>query len=659
MLSAILRDTPKSVTDLRADLPKEFARIIRQCLQKDPEERYQTAKDLRNQLRALKADLNSGDIAPIDAGNRPPASGRHSRRAWVAIGATLALAGAVGAYTLFRPAPESPIPFKGGTARKLTTHGRAYFAAISPDAKYVAYVLMDESGKRIVLTQIATAIDRTLWGPHPQDIRYPGFSTGGDYLYFVSRERQGDASRLYQVSVQGGEPRQVLDRVDSPVTFAPDGSRLAFIRNDVDKGETALVTANADGSHVKVLATRRSPQSFGPDRPAWSPDGRVIVTTAWESASSFCDLVAVSVKDGTVTPLTSDRWTAIGEVAWLPDGGGLLMEANPRSGTQMQIWSVPAKGGPARRVTNDPNTYYGVSLSRDGSTLATVKVEAQSDIWVSQNGDPRTAMAVTSGKNLGFGGIAWARDGRIVYGTIDLDLWVMDADGSHQRLLTGDARGVSAHPSVSSDGRSVFFCSWPRDAAGLARVGIDGGPVTIVTDPSGETAPRCSSDGKWVMYQDGGNRNEPIWLVGPDGGTKRSWPGKVTFSPAISPDGRRVAGFYRDPVSSRVVLTITPFEGGEPEKMFDLPPKAIPFSDSLIPDLRWTPDARALAYVAGTLRAQGIWTQPIEGGAPRPLPAFKDDAIVWSFDWSGDGRLAWVRGSANLDVVLITREEKK
>jgi hypothetical protein len=68
VLSAILRDTPKSVTELRADLPKELARIIRRCLQEDPEARHQTAEDLRNQLRALKADLDSGETTAVPGG---------------------------------------------------------------------------------------------------------------------------------------------------------------------------------------------------------------------------------------------------------------------------------------------------------------------------------------------------------------------------------------------------------------------------------------------------------------------------------------------------------------------------------------------------------------------------------------------------------------
>ena len=68
VLSAIIKDTPSSVTDLRQDLPRDVGRILRRCLAKDPEERYQTAKDLRNDLRLLKEDLDTGVV-----GTRPDA----------------------------------------------------------------------------------------------------------------------------------------------------------------------------------------------------------------------------------------------------------------------------------------------------------------------------------------------------------------------------------------------------------------------------------------------------------------------------------------------------------------------------------------------------------------------------------------------------------
>ncbi len=85
LLSSIIKDTPSSLTDLRADLPRDLARIVRRCLSKDPEDRYQTAKDLRNDLRALKEDLSSGAVAAAVSGVHalPAAPGAAAKRRYV------------------------------------------------------------------------------------------------------------------------------------------------------------------------------------------------------------------------------------------------------------------------------------------------------------------------------------------------------------------------------------------------------------------------------------------------------------------------------------------------------------------------------------------------------------------------------------------------
>jgi len=115
VISAILRDTPPQVTTLRPELPRDVARIVTRALQKDPEHRYQTAKDLRNDLEGLKAELDAGRLessasaAAREAAAAPAVSGAWTRRAWLGLAAALlVVAGAIGAWRWTRP--PAPVP---------------------------------------------------------------------------------------------------------------------------------------------------------------------------------------------------------------------------------------------------------------------------------------------------------------------------------------------------------------------------------------------------------------------------------------------------------------------------------------------------------------------------------------------------------------------
>ena len=662
VLSAILKDTPRSVTDLREELPDELARIIRRCLLKDPEERIQTAKDLRNQLRVLKADLDSGQVdrpsaALGPASSRPRPAGGLRRWRWAGAGLLAAAALVYAGYGLLvsKRVRQPDTPFRSATVRKLTTSGRANWPAISADARLVAYVEEVPAGRRLVLRQVATAIDRVVWGPDARGVGRPTFSAGGDFLYFTCRDlAPGSRLNLWRVSVQGGEPRKVLEDVGGRVTLSPDGRRLAFVR--VHGDEYALLAAGTDGSDEKVLLRRKAPEIIEPFGPAWSADGRAVIACVWDSEGTS-DLVAVAARDGAVTRLTSVRWPNFFEVASIPDGSGALVIGNEPSSQLDQIYFVPAAGGRPQRVTNDTGEYRDVSVSGDGSALVTTQSDLQSTIWVAPDGDPRAAVAVTSGRTEGGQGLAWTPDGRIVYGTGTWELWIMNADGGNQRRLTGEVPGLSYQPSVSPDGRSFFFDNIPPSAVGgLLRLDIDGGGATLVAKATTMTYPQCSPDGKWVFYAVPGDPTSPIWMTSPDGSTKRPWKGRVDGYFAVSPDGTRLAGFYTDPGSSNRVMTITPSRGGEPDKSFSLPDGtwAGPYQGSV----RWTPDGRAVAYIVGNAGVANLWTQPVDGGAPRPLTDFKDRGGIWSFDWSRDGRFAMARGPNNTDVVMMSRERR-
>jgi Tol biopolymer transport system component len=689
VLSAILKDTPKSVTGLRADLPREFGRIVKRCLQKDPEERYQTAKDVRADLKALRAEVDSGEVegAGVAAGAaspsalepatgqprgtrqisgtgsgeavRPDVQTSKQRGVRLAFGLGLllvvAIAGATAVWWLGRaPAAPPPRPFESISLRRLTTQGNVMVAAISPDGKYVAYATEEAGQHALTVRQIATAIDRIVVPPGAHWYSGVTFSHDGSYLYFVRKDARDETNigRLYQVSVLGGDPRKIVDDVGSPVTLSPDGSRLAFVRGDPARNESGLVVARVDGSDVKKLAARPWPRSYDIEGPAWSPDGRhIVVTACGADVGGGCALVEVSTENGSEKRLGSGSWGALSQVAWLRDGSGLLMAAADASaGWFYQLWFVSYPSGEPRKISADPNNYLTMSVSTDGHMALTLQSDWLSTVWIAPQDDPGRAAPLTDGRYDGFGGLAWAGRDTIVFGTRDWGIWSVGADGRNRKLLTVGENN-NRQPCVPLDGRVVFFESW-RIPKGVWRMDIDGGNVRPVVKEPVSLGPECTPDGQWLLFQ-----VEPseIRRVRPDGTAAAPLAAKgMNWALAVSPDGTHIAALRPDPARLTFVLTVTPVQGGGPERTHDVPRGVGGYH----PSLRWTPDGRALSYVVTTRGTSNIWIQPVTGGAPRPLTNFTE-GLIWAHSWSADRRLALARGRRDQNIVLVTSEGRK
>jgi Tol biopolymer transport system component len=257
----------------------------------------------------------------------------------------------------------------------------------------------------------------------PADMRYGGliFSRDGDFLYVVqSKSLDVSLGVLYRIPVLGGtKKRLIVDVAGSvflvnPVTMSPDGKRVAFLRDSKATSETALMVANEDGSGEKQLAVRKSPNGFG-GPVAWSPNGKTIAvaTDNTEAGVQYASLVEVPVQRGAERPLTQKRWPWVADLAWVPDGRGLVANTQERSGGPTQVVYVSYANGEVRRITSDLNNYSNVSVTADSRVVATVQLEFLADAWVAPLAALDSAKSITSHGSLGYP--TWSPDGRIVY----------------------------------------------------------------------------------------------------------------------------------------------------------------------------------------------------------------------------------------------------
>jgi eukaryotic-like serine/threonine-protein kinase len=652
--NAILNSAPTAPVRINPDLPSELERIINKALEKDRKLRYQTASDLRADLQRLKRDSDSGRTAATPAAILWKRS-RSRLLLWAATALLVIAAGSIGTYRLLVKKTQSTAPFQASTApRRLTTHGKVGIAAISPDANYVAYSVIDANRESILVRQIATAVDRTIVPPSEVGYFSLTFSQDGNYLYYITAGTDTEARTLYRVSVLGGEPRKLIYDIDSPVTQSPDGKQLAFVRYQPSQ-ETDLIIANIDGSNEKKLVSRKFSDRWIENNPAWSPDGKVIVVGVeiLGRAKGSCRLAGVSAEGGELREVTSQGWGEIDQIAWLRDGSGVLMSAADQStGGFGQIWFISYPGGQAHKITNDPNNYTGTSLSRDSRVLLTLQSDWLSSIWVVPDGDSNRAKPITTGKYDGVAGVAWARGGKIVYGSRDWDIWIMEEDGGNQRLLTTDEHS-NRNPAVSPDGRTIFFESWRNGDLNIWRIGADGSGARQITSDIYGMEPCCSPDGKWVFYSSRVSGTSMICKVASEGGEPVQWKGKLSQRTAVSPDGKRIAGQFYDASTYPPVPRVCSLDGSEPERTFAWPP-----GDHWRSSIRWTPDGQALTYNLHRGGVSNIWIQPLAGGPPRQLTKLTTDRI-WDFDWAPDNRLILARGPRNQDLVLISNSESR
>ena len=688
---AILQLDPVPVTEHNSELPPKLDEILAKAFEKDRELRYQSAADLRGDLRRLKRDLESSKsrvaTAPdpvtthasgTDGGVRTdarggtgtlartvePSSTVTSSSSAVITAASqnklglaltslvvLALLAAAG-YGLYAFLSRSrALPFQNISIRKVTETGKAARAAISPDGKYILNVVRDRGQESLWLRNLPTDSDTQVIPPAAVHYLSLCFSPDGNYLYFVRSEAASEELEyLYRAPMLGGTLQKLVTDIDSNITFSPDGKRFAFVRyGDPDPGKYRIMIDSVDGGDEKTLVS--GPQTGCLFGLTWAPDGKSLICVDLQPDGALTGLLQT---DATThqqkTIFHSDG--IFGDPVWMPDGSGQLVLSRDyiSNYTRNQIAFISYPAGKYRTVTNDINDYSSLSLAADGHSLAAVLNERHWDLFLvpAAAAGSGQAQQITSGQPVNT--FSWTPGGQLIVDQ-ELTLSLLNPDSGSKTGLPMEAHTANGGPSACANGRYVAFVIAGYDGAkteDIARMDAGGGNVKLLTSGKVDEDAVCSPDSQWVLYRDLAS-GDALMKVPIEGGP----PQKVSDYPAqqgfgISPDGKLVAFLTFQHVGEHEqMLALSPLDSKQPAKLLD-------FQRSPSGSVRFSPDGEAVVYPIRDHDVDNLWLQPLDGSPGKQVTNFTAEHIGDGFAWSPDGtKLALIRGHVDSDVVLI------
>jgi serine/threonine protein kinase/Tol biopolymer transport system component len=580
MSEAILNRTPPLPSTLNAAIPAKFEELILKAIEKDREFRYQTAAELRGDLKRIKRNLDtsrvresaiaaasaSGTMAAVNPASSSAAPRRSGFLATAVVAAIALLVGsAAGIFFFHRPVEVSqptyhPLAFRRGIVRS---------ARFAPDGKTIIYSAAWE-GKSLELFTTRPE------SPQSQELQPAGADilaispTGEMALSLASRPKEGFiySGTLARVPLVGGAPREILENVEW-ADWSPDGSNLAIVRDVDGRGQLEFPI-------TKVLY-----QAIGwIGHPRVSPKGDLVAFLDHPQRRDDGGSVAMVDLAGKKTVL-STGWDSIQGLAWSPTGDEIWFTAT-RTGGDRSLFAVNVSGT-VRLLARVPGELTLLDVGRDGNVLLT-------------RGNDRAGLI----------GLAPGQ-------TKEQDLSWLD---------------WSTPGDISADGKTVLFSEageggGPKYAVYLRNT--DGSPAIRLGEGTGAA---LSPDGKWAI---GRPNNVPSPLVLMPTGVGELRPLTQDSINHLSvrwlPDGKRFV-FCGNETDHGLRLYVQSVSEGKAKA---ISPEGIGARFVLSPrgDL-----------VAGMGPDRKVYIYSIDGGEPRPVSGIETNEVPTG--WSSDGRTIFV-----------------
>ena len=559
VMSAILKDSPP---DLPESVPAALRQIVAVCLEKNPINRFESARDIGHALRALSAGTSiTGALPKVEA-----VEGSRARKwAYRLLLAAASITAVVFAALYFLRQPE-PLDLSAYNYTPFATDAEPETNGVwSPDGRSIAYLKQVDKKNQLFVRGLDAPLPTRLTNVSGEVYGIPFWSPEGDKIYYIVDSPTG---QLWSVGVAGGKPQLVVADVHAAATLSPDGKTLAIWRVE-DKGGkriSSLWISSPPGSTPRKYepAPFEQPGQFIPVILSFSPDGSKIFL----STNSGGDEVGIWLLEWPDGPKAKPRrlfpertfyWPP--SISWLPDSRRLVMAlagkiwlGDTRGGRLNQLTSPEADmhGGPSvsrdgRRIvfTLSNNDYDIMEIPLDGSALRSILATSRNEYspsWSSagdrmayitnRSGAPEIWLRSAAGgweRPVVTGGdfpdegehtllnVMLSPDGNRAAFTRrsggKVKIWITSASGGKPMMLFPGISRYETASSWSPDGAFLAFLifSEHREIA-VAQIGGRDAPV-LIEDPTLVTPPIWSPDGRWIAY----GRGEELRLVAPDG----------------------------------------------------------------------------------------------------------------------------------------------
>jgi serine/threonine protein kinase/dipeptidyl aminopeptidase/acylaminoacyl peptidase len=608
LMGAILHSEPPPISASQPMTPPAFDRLVKTCLAKDPDDRFQTAHDVKLQLQWIAEGSSAAGVAAPVAARRK----RREKVAWALLPAA-ALAAAAATVLVLRLSSEPPPVIQSS----LLPPEKSTFAfefgpmALSPDGRRVAFVATSSGINRLWVQRLSGASAEPLagtegasnpfWSP---DSRYLGFfanrqlkkieASGGppQKLADASLGRGGSWNRegvilfvpnsrsaVHRVSASGGDATPVtkLDGRASEIShrwpvFLPDGRRFLYLsQSSQGTGErSGIYAASLDGGDRKLLFQANTNVAYSPPGHLLFYRDRTLLARPFDPESLRFTAEAFPVAQDV------QYFATFAQAVYSVSGPGLLAY-QAGSGGETQLTWLDRGGRPAGTV-GAPGQFATPRISHDGTRVAVRVLDPQAvgDIWI-YDLERNTQTRFTFDPSDDFGPL-WSRDdSRVVFSSARKspgDVYQRDSAGTAKEEPLLDSSAFEMAQDWSPDGLVLLFQRddprmptqmdlWTYSAA-------DGKASPFLQSTSNETLGRFSPDGRWIAYVSNESGKEEVYVVpfpGPGGKWQISTGGGR--APVWTRGGREIV--YQAPgdeILAVEVRTEPTFQAGIPRTLF-------------------------------------------------------------------------------------------